>query len=81
MINFQDRQASVEKHVKKHQYTATVILDKKGEIAKKFHITGIPTTLVIDKAGKIAFRASKPVEWKSAEMQALITELLSESYQ
>ena len=41
-----------------NQYTMPVLLDKEGEIGKRFQVTAIPTTVIINKHGMIKYRKS-----------------------
>lgn len=48
-----ETEEAVRKFVNENGYTMKVLLDKKGTAAKKYNITGIPTTYVIDTEGNI----------------------------
>ena len=78
MINLKEDRAMVSAFIKARNYSSTVLLDTQGEVAKKFHIMGIPASLVIDKSGKTAFRSSGSVDWKSGKMRSILTSLLDE---
>lgn len=46
--------AEVAAYMQKEQITFPVIVDEQGEIARRFHVTGVPAALIIDKEGRIA---------------------------
>jgi len=48
--------SKVEEYVEKNKVTLPVYRDPEGTLAKKLEITAIPTTIVLDQAGEIAFR-------------------------
>jgi thiol-disulfide isomerase/thioredoxin len=59
-----------------HGITALpVLLDPKGAFSRAFNARGIPTTIIIDKAGKVVARLEGAADWGSADAQALIQKL------
>jgi len=61
-INVGDTAAKASKFVAKTGYPYLVALDKDKSVAKKYGVLGLPVTLIIDRAGKIVFRGSRPPE-------------------
>lgn len=53
----------------------TVLLDKSGEIINKWPIKGLPTTFVLDKQGKLVYRAIGGREWDSDELLNIVRDL------
>lgn len=53
-INIGEEKDVVTKFLKDNGYTMNIILDTKSEVALKYNILAIPTTIVIDKEGNIA---------------------------
>jgi thioredoxin-related protein len=78
LVNLQEKSTEALSFVEHFKYKSTVLLDSEGEVAKKFHIMGIPTSLLLDKSGKIVFRSNGSVNWKSAKMETLLNQLLDE---
>ena len=78
LVNLKEKSTEALSFVEHFKYRSTVLLDSQGEVAKKFHIMGIPTSLLLDKTGKIVFRSNGSVNWKSAKMDVLLNQLLSE---
>ena len=59
-----------------HGITALpVLLDPKGEMARAFNARGIPTTVIIDKAGRVVARMEGAADWAAPGAQALIVKL------
>ena len=79
MINLKEKPSLVAEFVEKENYSPSVLLDTKGDVARKFHVMGIPVSFLIDKAGQIVFRSNGAVDWNSEKMQSLINTLLEES--
>jgi len=53
-----------------------IYIDESGEAASDLGSVGIPTTLLIDKAGREIARKLGPAEWDSPQMTALIRRYL-----
>jgi len=53
-------------------YSFKVLLDSDGSTAKKYHVSSIPATFIIDKSGKIVNRVIGERDWAS---DAIISEL------
>jgi len=46
--------AEVLTYMEKEQFSLPVIVDEEGEIARRFHVQGVPAALIIDSQGRIA---------------------------
>ena len=57
-VNLHESEEKVKKFMNTNQYTMPVLLDKEGEIGKRFQVTAIPTTVIINKHGMIKYRKS-----------------------
>ena len=66
----------VQEFINKHQYTFPVLLDPQGETLDLFEVKGIPTTFLIDKKGKMDWKAIGPRDWKSVEVVSLLNLLI-----
>jgi hypothetical protein len=78
LVNLKEKSTEASSFMEHFKYKSTALLDSEGEVAKKFHIMGIPTSLLLDKTGKIVFRSNGSVNWKSAKMESLLNQLLNE---
>ncbi len=67
---------TVKEFIDKHHYTFPVLLDPKGKTLDLFQVKGIPTTLLIDKRGRLVGKAIGPRDWKSPEVFSLINLLI-----
>lgn len=52
-VNVGENTSRVRQFIDQNQYSFTVLMDSDGQVAEKYQITGIPTTLFIDKEGII----------------------------
>jgi peroxiredoxin len=66
----------VEKYIAKQGYTFYVLIDPKGSVLDLYGVEQIPTTILIDKKGRIIGRAIGPRDWKSPEAISLLTQLI-----
>ncbi|MBI4684052.1 MAG: TlpA family protein disulfide reductase [Nitrospirae bacterium] len=55
-----------------------LMIDKGGETAKSYGLTGVPETYIIDKKGILKKKIIGPYEWYSAEVIEFISGLLKE---
>ena len=71
--------ASIEKFFKEAEISALPIwLDAKQPLARALGVSGLPTTLIIDKNGDERGRLVGPAEWDSPEARALIEAIIAE---
>lgn len=68
---------AVEPFYKAHDITALpVLLDPAGDAPKAVGVTGIPTTLIIDRKGLVAGKLQGPVDWAAPAAAATIRKLV-----
>jgi thiol-disulfide isomerase/thioredoxin len=77
-INLQDSAADVRRFFKQHQLTFTALLDSTGKTVPGFAIRAIPTTLILEKTGRLVGRIMGPRQWDSRESIAMFKRLLAE---
>jgi thiol-disulfide isomerase/thioredoxin len=67
----------VNPFVAEHKLQALKIyLDPKGDVARAFEVRGLPTSIVLDRRGRVVGKVEGPVEWDSDKMTALLAPLL-----
>lgn len=59
-LNYKESKAKVASFIREKQVAYPVLLDKRGTVARKFRVLGIPTYILIDAAGRTAFRGYEP---------------------
>ena len=77
-VSIQETAATVKRFVDKHNLTFRTLLDLSGKTVPGFGIRAIPTTLIIDKTGRIIGRTMGPREWDSQESVAMFKKLVAE---
>ncbi len=73
-LNIGEDAATVAKFAKEQSYTFRLLLDAEPEVASRYFVQAYPTTFVIDRAGRIAFRdlgSGKPTDLRAAVEKAL----------
>ncbi len=58
--------------------TFPILFDRKSEVAESFKVIGLPTTLLIDKQGRVRYKAVGGREFDHPEVVAIIRELMAE---
>lgn len=78
LINMKEELSYVSSFMGENNYTSRVLLDIKGEVAKKYDVFGIPVSYLIDREGRVVFRLSGYVDWGSKEIRSLVNSLINE---
>jgi peroxiredoxin len=55
-LDFMESRKKAKAFIKKKQVTYPVLLDRKGQVARKYRVVGIPTYILIDRKGKVVYR-------------------------
>jgi thiol-disulfide isomerase/thioredoxin len=76
-ISIQDSAAEVKRFFKQNQLTFMALLDSVGKTVPGFAIRAIPTTLILDKSGRIVGRVMGMREWDSRESIAMFEQLIN----
>ena len=58
--------------------TFPILFDPESAISEKYRVKGLPTSFLIDKKGRLAYRAIGGRDFDHAEVEQLIRELLAE---
>ncbi len=56
----------VEKFLEDKDFPFTIVVDSKDTLGKRFNLNVVPSTLVIDDAGRIALKYSGQFDWSSS---------------
>ena len=60
-----EKPETVKKYLKDKDFPFTIVLDPKDTLGKRFNLNIVPSTLVIDAAGKIALNYAGEFDWSS----------------
>jgi thiol-disulfide isomerase/thioredoxin len=77
-VSIQDSALQVKRFFLQNKLSFTALLDLSGKTVPGFGIRAIPTTLILDKTGRIVGRAMGAREWDSRESIAMFEQLISE---
>lgn len=77
-INLQEPASLVRAFFNRYKLTFISLLDSDGAVGRTFSIQSIPTTLILDKEGRIMGAAVGAREWDSREAIALFEHLIKE---
>lgn len=81
LINLKEEPALVASFIETNGYSSTVLLDREGEVSKKYSVYGIPVSYLIDKAGRVVFKSPGFVDWNTQKMRAVVSSLMREGEQ
>lgn len=78
-INVDEDRRNAERFLATRPHTLTVLFDSKGQAAKAFQLQGMPSSVLIDRTGKIRITHMGYTEKTVAQYRAEILALLGES--
>jgi peroxiredoxin len=70
---------AVKRYVDKHGFTVPVLVDADMKIARQFGVRGVPTTVIVDRQGKMVASGNGRVEFDAPAFRDYIQTLLSAS--
>lgn len=76
-VNVDAERADAERFLREVPVEFDVVYDPQGELAQRFHVQGMPSTLVYDRDGQLAHTLLGYREARRAEHEASIQALLS----
>ena len=68
----------VKEFIEKHRYTFPVLLDPKCDTLDPFEVKSIPTTIIIDKNGRMRAKVVSGRDWKNSDVIQLLNILIQE---
>ena len=77
-INFMEREKAIKSFLKENGFSFPVLLDKKGEIARKYGVHGLPVTYLIARNGNLLARSMGYKDWYKPDTRRLIGTLLKD---
>ena len=66
----------VSKFMKKHKYSFTAVIDRTGEVLKRYSVISLPSSLVIDKNGRIIYTIRGVRNWGSPDFKKFFNILI-----
>jgi len=77
-INFMEREKAITSFLKENGFSFPVLLDKKGEIARKYGVHGLPVTYLIARNGNLLAKSMGYKDWYKPDTRRLISTLLKD---
>lgn len=75
-VNLQEPRELVAQWIQQKQVTVPVLLDATGSVAQAYRVTGTPTVVLIDRAGRLVARGVGMRPWDGERGRALFETLL-----
>lgn len=75
-INVQEKRPAIRRFVDAYDLTFPVLLDPHGTVADRYHVTGIPETVIVTPDGRTIGKTIGYRLWDSPEALELWEELL-----
>jgi peroxiredoxin len=75
-ISSQESSGTVSGFLKSNKYTFPIYLDSSGSVSRKYGISAIPTTYIIDAEGKMVARMVGAYDYDSAAFESAIKALI-----
>ncbi len=77
-VNIQEPREHVAEWVKQKGLTVAVLLDAGGAVTQAYRVTGTPTVVLVDRAGRLVGQAVGSRDWDTDKGHALIAALLAD---
>ena len=77
-INVGEKKYEVWKFVKLIDFTLPVPLDTQSVTFADWDVSVLPTSFLLDKEGRVRYRAQGDLEWDGEEVMSIIEELINE---
>ncbi len=68
----------VTRYLERHPYPFEIMIDPRGELTRRLHVIGLPTTFVLDKKRRVIYSHVGPAEWDSPAVVDLFRDALGE---
>lgn len=76
-VNIKEPRSHVARWVKEKGLTMPVLLDADGAATQAYRVTGTPTLVLVDRAGRLVGRAVGTRDWLGEKGRALFAALLA----
>lgn len=77
-VLYKDSPSTAHEYLKSMGFTFPVYLDADGKTAKKYGVTGVPETYIVDKKGNLVKKIIGGFDWNSPEAKGFIQKLLAQ---
>jgi thiol-disulfide isomerase/thioredoxin len=77
-VDVKESSNEVARFMKQFRLSFPAVLDADGDVTIRYRVSGLPTTYLIDRSGRVVGAAVGPRNWASPEAMALIRSLLDQ---
>jgi peroxiredoxin len=77
-VHLQERPSTVKAFRQEHGMNFPAVIDADGTVSERYGVQFIPTTYLIDRAGRMVGRTVGPKAWDSEEAKDLIVSLINQ---
>jgi peroxiredoxin len=77
-VDVDERPTLVAEFMKDFRLSFPILLDRGSEVSSRYGVGGLPTTILVDRRGRIVGGAIGPRDWASPAGRALIRSLLEQ---
>jgi peroxiredoxin len=77
-VNVAEHPNRLKRFLKQHPIEFPVLYDRESEAYYAWKVKALPTSFVIDRSGRVRYRAAGALEWDSMEIIGIIDGLLAE---
>ena len=74
-VDYEEKK-KVKDYINKHRYTFPVLIDPKCVTLDLYRVKGIPTTILIDKKGRMVGRVIGYKDWNHLHIVTLLEEMI-----
>ena len=78
-VNVDEQQKNADAFLAKYPHTMTVALDPRGNAARAFDLQAMPSTLIVDRAGRIRYTHQGYSEKTIGQFRSEVLQLLAET--
>ncbi|MDR2542561.1 MAG: TlpA family protein disulfide reductase [Treponema sp.] len=79
-VNLRENPNEVRQFIQENGYTFPVLLDLDGRVGARYGVRGIPTTLIIDRQGRIIGRLVGSIYWDTSQVFEAFEALLNNTF-
>lgn len=73
-----DSHKAVARFSEQHGFSLPILIDQYGGAMRRYQVNALPTSYLIDKQGRLRYRAYGKVAWQAADVRQMIAGLLAE---
>jgi len=77
-MDFMERPETINAFIKKRGFTFTVLMDRSGEISRRYGVHALPVTFLIGREGNMLVKSIGYKDWYKKEIRQFVSSLLKD---